>query len=1721
LASRFEWTVPNTGLQVAQPVSVRLEARSLAGHPVTDFTNAVSLAVAVPGTRPASLLITEIQPSAGVEFLNGSTHALDLSGWEVSLYDSSTWPRPRTTFVFPPQSAVEAGKLLVLRPGGTAPGSGSTFFTGQPLNWTFNNANRVIAVLLRDSAGDIVDFFGADQAFPEAITEPVSVPITEWIGRPIARLNTSFDAYQRLSSRDQQAARDWLVCIESFGKLNPYGGPVFGPGLTVQKLEPASTDAFREGAWSGLIYPTQSGSEAWLVADDRQGRVGTTAVLTVSASPEVLLELPPSLAEGSSISARVRLPAVLTTNLTVNLESSWPARLPVPPTVEIPAGATEVSLILTVPNDERLQGVQSVSLFVQANGFARTQQTIEITDDETTQLSLALSGELREGGPEGTGVITVGTAAERPVVLQLAVDRVGQLILPISVILPAGQTQVSFSVRAVNDGVIDGPLAVAITVQAGNWTPATASVTAVDNEDRQLRLSVPARIRGSAPTNAQVFLSGTLPTDLEITVNSSDPRTLAVPQVVRIAAGSTNAAFELQGISGEPWHGSTLVQVTVSAVEFQAAAGVCDVWEERERQVTLAVTDLVYHRAWDRLLAAVAARDGTYPDTLVVVNPHTGEIERSLSVATDPSSLALTEDGKVLWVGSYGDSSVQRVDLDSFAVTETFSLEGHWPVQLMARRGRNDSVIVYRYKTNAGNEIALYSQGIRQPDAIVPGFLMFLGMIQGEGDRLFAHIPQITSGNQPQVHEYKVTDTGLVWQRTGPEDSGAAWVWADGQLYSSRGRVRDATTFEARPGIAGLNHEALVVEPERQQGFYLTAGDGRLYLTRASLSLRAATDAVSFPYTRYELGYTRPVRWGDAGLAFRADDTLYLLESAYVEPGPSANLVIHSSLPTNLKLRTDFAWTLTVSNAGPAAATVVRLEGALPTGLEFVRAEVPGGTGVLVYGGWNATLPPLPAGASTTVTVHLRPSLAGPQSLTVLASQLQRDASPADNSVAVQAVIRLDPAPDTYQMIDLAAADLCFDPVKNELWATVPDPTPEGRNDRLVRLSLETGLIVAEFPAGRLPGRLIRSDDGRSLYVALDGESLIQRFDLLTESWGAKLALFDYVTNSFPARNRVTDMVVFPGEPERVVATWRLPQFEFSDDPGYYRTVAFRDAVRLPNEVPTGLELERGPGADEVVTFTGAYDYLFARLQLTDSGLFVIESKPGVLGALDIRVEGQRLYNNAGLVVELPGLEEVRNYGVNPVGPVLPLLPLNRVIYLDNGGFFTSALLAMKVFDATSGRLIQDIPFGAERSAARPLIHCGGDRLAFRAFDNFVTPNRVVVFRTSAIPSTTVPADIQVQLTLRPEITQFNQDAEFFLTVTNAGPGVAERVRYALPWVGNARATNASRGTITHDYYGGVRGFVNQLAPGETVEVYFRTRTSEAGRFQITASAYSAAPDPVAANDSVTSHLAVAWMPRLGQTTTLQFPNVALVSDREGRRLFASTVEGVVQIDPALGEVDPSSRFGRQPGPLAVSADESSLWVAFDQERQLRRHRLSNGQVLQTVELVGTGPVRHLASHPTEPGSVVFAQRSVAYGVKEAVAVPLHNLPTTQVIQALAFAPDGAVLVARSSLDNFEIQHPLERYGFAGNLFGQSLAVSPREWQTTSLRVAGDRVYLDNGAVNEALTLADLPVLDGVGSPAPLPVAQRVAYLHSFNRLTLRVVDLTGVVPTQPANVGG
>ena len=1739
-ASRMDWQVPPGDWQLGQPIPASLTTRDAAGFEAPAATNAVMLALAEPAGRPARLLISEVVPQQGsVEFLNATAEGLNLGNWTVALYDSTTWPAPRTTFVFPANTTVAAGKLITLRRGGGSPGSGSSFFTGQPLAWNFHNTNRIIAVLLQDAEGSPVDFFAADQAWPGEITAPRPIPLAEWIGRPAPRQAVSFDVYQRAGNRDFQTARDWVKGIDSLGRLNPYGGPLFGPGLAVVPLAPEILTDFGSGRWTGQVVPEAFGPGRLLVVDDRRGQVGWSGPRNISDAPAFTFEIPATLSEGApSVQARLALPAATTSNVVFCLNSNWPGRLPVPTQVTIPAGATEATFAVGVAEDSGLQGDQAITLEASANGFARQSRVVQVRDNESNQLTLTAPADVREDGPGDVLRLAVERAAEAPVTIELTVTPPGQVALSSRVVLPAGRTSLTIPFSVINDGMIDGDQSISVTASSGNWNSGTTSVVARDNEDRQLRLTLPARIRGEITPNrtGRVYLSGTLPEPLLVRLTVDPADRLNVPATVVIPAGATHVDFPLSVAPFDPPASSAVVTVTASSETFLPATALGEVWDDRQIALTLAASDLVHHPGWNRLLVAVTERDVNHPNQVVVLDPRTGQIERSLEITgnptglpTNPTALALSDDGRVLWVGSYNDGAVRRVDLDTFTVTDTFFLDGYWPVQLIARRGRNDSVIVYRYLNlggaQVGNEVALYTRGVRQPEVIARAHLWFINVVRGDGDQLFL-ITQNTLGDiRPVVSEFTVGDAGFTWRRSAPEDGledpYTAWAWADGRLYAANGQIRDTATWAALPGIPGLNHSALVVEPDRDQAFYLGpgAGDGNIYLVRANLATRSATEPLAFPFLDNQKGFTRPVRWGDSGIAFRSDDTLYLLSSAFVNPGPPANLVLLASAPPDLKVNGDFVWTLTVSNAGPAAATSVRLDGSLPPGLEFKRGEVPGGSASAVFNGWTASLPAIPAGQTATALLTLRPSLAGNLPLSVQASLLQHDAAPEDNTLNVALPIGLSLAADDVQWIDLAAADLCFDPASGALWATVPDPKMGGTRDRLVRLNLDTGFVEAEFPSGRLPGRLVRSEDGEFLYVALDGEASVQRFDLRSETWGPKLFRRDQPLPESPSRYVVTDMVVLPGQPERAVVVWQQPQFPGAPILPLFQAVAFEGGRRLPEEVAAGPDVELGTAADEVLTYSGPYGMTFSRHRFTDSGLQTTVTWPDVLDTSEMRVVDGRVYTGFGLVAELSNLTEVRRFA-GASGSVLPLPAQKRVLFLNR---YSAAgpMPVLQVNEIATGRLLQEISLpGLANDVGRP-VHCGGDRVAFLGRANSSAPDRIVLVRTTAVPSVPAPADLQIHLAAAPSVVPFTQDVEFRISVTNRGPNVAERVRFALPWVGGVSGTNTTRGTLTHDFYGGLRGFVDQLAPGEHVEAIFRTRPSEAGRYSVSAWAYSASADPVPDNDAMTIPWVVAWPPALFQVTRLVLANEAIAAHPDGRRLFVSAPDGVLTVNTPAGEIDPVARFGPGPGALALTADGASLWVAFDRDHELRRYRLADGQLQQSVVLPRLEPVRQLVVHPSNPAAMAFAQENTAFGLLDNTVTPLAVMPFGQSLDALAFAPDGSVLLARRSYENFQFLPWLDRLGYGGSDFGKLLATRQLDRPTESLRVESDRVYLDDGAVHQPISLEPLPALSAFGSPCPRPSEGNVAYLQIVNAVVITVVDPTGVTPTKTQHAGG
>src|SRR5579884_3445677 len=72
---------------------------------------------------------------------------------------------------------------------------------------------------------------------------------------------------------------------------------------------------------------------------------------------------------------------------------------------------------------------------------------------------------------------------------------------------------------------------------------------------------------------------------------------------------------------------------------------------------------LLYNPFTGHLYAAVAKTAPTGGNTVAAYNPATGALVWSVDVGDNPAVLALSDDGKVLWVGLRGAAGIQRIDV--------------------------------------------------------------------------------------------------------------------------------------------------------------------------------------------------------------------------------------------------------------------------------------------------------------------------------------------------------------------------------------------------------------------------------------------------------------------------------------------------------------------------------------------------------------------------------------------------------------------------------------------------------------------------------------------------------------------------------------------------------------------------------------------------------------------------------------------------------------------------------------------------------------------------------------------------------------------------------------------------------------------------------------------------------------------------------------------------
>ncbi len=220
---------------------------------------------------------------------------------------------------------------------------------------------------------------------------------------------------------------------------------------------------YHASAWAGI-----------LVHDNEPG------ILSVS--------LPASVQEGkaASIQGRVEMNFPVAESVLVALASSDTTELVVPNIVIISAGQTGAFFNVQGVDDNLIDGPQMVTVTARVTNWTAGAASTVVEDNEPTNIVV----EYMFQGPfdEGRGTISTGlrVRASGVTVSNLEVNLTssdpGELTVPSSVVIAAGQSSAVFPITIVDDLETDGPQPVTVTAAAPGFSSGSLSFTVRDND---------------------------------------------------------------------------------------------------------------------------------------------------------------------------------------------------------------------------------------------------------------------------------------------------------------------------------------------------------------------------------------------------------------------------------------------------------------------------------------------------------------------------------------------------------------------------------------------------------------------------------------------------------------------------------------------------------------------------------------------------------------------------------------------------------------------------------------------------------------------------------------------------------------------------------------------------------------------------------------------------------------------------------------------------------------------------------------------------------------------------------------------------------------------------------------------------------------------------------------------------------------------------------------
>jgi hypothetical protein len=323
----------------------------------------------------------------------------------------------------------------------------------------------------------------------------------------------------------------------------------------------------------------------------------------------------------------------------------------------------------------------------------------------------------------GQGLVTLPDVQATDVVVTLASLNTGEVTVPASVTILAGQLSASFNLTIVDDTVMDGTQTAIITATADGLGSAAGAIAVQDNDGTStLRvMAPPSATEGVGTVQGTVTISAALTVPVTVGLSSSDTTEVQVPAGVVIPAGQTSAPFTITVVDDNTIDGTQTPTLTAHVQGWIDGTASITVLDNEVSTLWVSVPVTLTEGASG---TGTVTLSGSLPTTLVVSltsnNPSRLTVPATVTLAagstsatfnlasvdntlTDGSAAALISATATGFTNSSGSTTVLDNDVHhySFGTVPSPQTRGSpFPVTITARDVNNETLL--SYTTTAG-----------------------------------------------------------------------------------------------------------------------------------------------------------------------------------------------------------------------------------------------------------------------------------------------------------------------------------------------------------------------------------------------------------------------------------------------------------------------------------------------------------------------------------------------------------------------------------------------------------------------------------------------------------------------------------------------------------------------------------------------------------------------------------------------------------------------------------------------------------------------------------------------------------------------------------------------------------------------------------------------------------------------------------------------------------